>query len=123
MKLDKIIIVLTLLVISGVSVFADNTSPVVTERKKIEKQEIPNDNIQKPNPQQPVVKPEVQAPKATPKAPINNQYQKPKMGVTIYSKNKPASSRSGKPVCNKCKYPKRTRGFLMDDTFYGKGRK
>lgn len=115
MKLNKFIIILTLLFMSGVSVFADNTTPVVTERKKIEKQETPNDNVQKTNPQQPVVKPEVQVPKVKPKAPINNYYQKPKMGVTIYSKNKPASSHSGKPVCNKCKYPKRTRSFWVND--------
>lgn len=123
MKLDKIIIALALLIISGGSVFADNVAPIVTERKKIEKQEISNDNIEKATPQQQVENPKVQVPKVTPKAPINNQYQKPKMGVSIYSKNRPASSRSGKPVCNKCKYPKRTRGFLTDDSFYGNVKK
>lgn len=123
MKLDKIVIVFALLFLSSVSVFADSATPVITERKKIEKQEIPNDNVQKIIPPQPVVKPDVQTPKVTPKAPINNQYQKPKMGVTIYSKKKTVNSRSGRQVCNKCKYPKRTRGFLMDETFYGNVKK
>lgn len=108
MKLNKFIIVLTLIVMSGISVFANTATPVVTERKKIENQVTPKDNVQKTMPQQPVVKPAVQKPKA----PINNHYQKPKMGVTIYSNNKSGNSSFGKPVCKKCKYPKRTRSYL-----------
>lgn len=114
MKLDKIIIVLVLLMMAGSSVWADTTTPVVTERKKIEKPIIPNENVQKTTPQKPVV-PDVQVPKAKPSTTINNQYSKPKMGITIYTKNKPTNTRSSKQVCNKCKYPKRTRSFWVND--------
>lgn len=112
MKLiNKIIIVLTLLVISGVSVFAENETPVVTERKKIEKQENTNENVEKVTPQKNVGIPEYQKSKVKPKSIINNNYTTPKMGVTIYS-NKPVSSQQAKKHdCYKCRFPKKKRNY------------
>ncbi len=112
MKINSIIImVLALIVISVEAVFADNPKPVVTERKKIEKQENNNESVQKVTPQKNVGIPESQTPKVMPKSTINNSYTAPKMGVTIYS-NKPVGNQQNKKQgCTKCRFPKKNRSY------------
>ena len=112
MKINSIIImVLALMVVSGEAVFADTPKPVVTERKKIEKQENTNENVEKVTPQKNVGIPAYQKPKVKPKSIINNNYTSPKMGVTIYS-NKPVGNQQNKKQgCTKCRFPKKNRVY------------
>lgn len=112
MKLNKIIIILSLLVMTGLSVFADANSPVVTKRKKIEKQVETNENVQKTTPQKKSTSVSQPSNINTVKYPVKKPYPKVKMGVTMYpGKNNQSKSQAGKSYCSKCKYPKSRRVY------------
>ncbi len=118
MKLNKIIAVLALLVVTGSSVLAESTSPVVTERQKIEKQIDVNENVQKAVPQHNSTSVSQPTNVKTVTPPVKRQYSKAKMGVTMYpSRNNQATSQARKSGCAKCRYPKKIRVYMGSFTY------